>query len=173
MKLLNTKPLPRRSQLGATLPEVVFAMLILSLAVLGCIGAVTFSRVTSAKARDQAVLLDFATHYLETLRGMPFADLRPGSPVNALYNGADGAPDLRVPASPSPIRLDTSDYSVFHPGLIQLASQQPEMVVQLTERAVGGVPHDKTATVEVRCQPPLGRGSVLSLTLTLYRVKDF
>lgn len=173
MKLLRTNRLSRQRRQGTTLPEVVIATLILSLAVLSCVSAVSFSRYTSAKARDQAVLLDFATHYTETLRGLQFADLRAGSAINSLYDGQDGAPNIRVPASADPVRLDTTDYLAFHPGLAQLANQQPVMVVRLVENSVGGVPHDKTVMVEARCQAPLNRGGQLSLTLTLYRVKDF
>jgi hypothetical protein len=136
-----------------------------------CLAAITFNRVAAVKAREQAIALDFILHYLETLRGVSFSNLRPGMPINNLCDGTGGAPNIRIPTDTTFFPIDTEDYETFHPELAWLSSQRPEMQVVLSEQG-GGSPAAKLVHVEVRWQAPLGRGSTNSVQLDAFRVNE-
>ena len=81
---------------GFTVIEVVIAMLLVGVFVLASMSSMAFSRIQSAKDKDNGLLLDFATHYLELVKAKPFSELKKGSALNPLFDGTAGAPDMRI-----------------------------------------------------------------------------
>lgn len=157
---------------GFTLPEAVLTLAVLSLFVVVCMTAISFSRMTSYKAKEEAVAMGFLEHYAELVRALPFANVQPGWPLNPLLDGSDGGPAIRLPTSDDWFDLDTDDYLAFHPDLIWLASRNPQMRVILATTTVLGQPHTRHLRLEIRWDPPLGRGQRLSQRLDVIRVKD-
>ena len=157
---------------GFTLPEAVLTLAVLSLFVVVCMTAISFSRVTSYKAKEEAVAMGFLEHYAELVRALPFANVQPGWPLNPLLDGTGGGPAIRIPTSDQWFSVNTEDYLAFHPDLIWLAGRNPQMRVILTTTTVLGQPHTRHLRLEIRWDPPLGRGHPLGQRLDVIRVKD-
>jgi type II secretory pathway pseudopilin PulG len=157
---------------GFTLAEAVLALGVLSFVVVLCLSAISFSRVTSYKAKEEAVAMGFLEHYAELLRGLPFAQVLPGWPLNPLLDGTGGGPNIRLPTNDQWFDLNTDDYLAFHPDLIWLAHRNPQMRVVMTTTTVLGQPHTRHLRLEIRWDPPLGRGQPRVQRLDVIRVKD-
>lgn len=136
--------------------EVSIAMTGLVLILIACIASITFSRVAALKAKEQAIALDFLVHYLENVRGLSFAEVRPGAAINPLLNGNNGAPNIRIPTTDSPVSVETSNFRAFHPELTWLADRDPRMTVTYSQTPVGS-PRFKHLRVRLEWAPPLGR----------------
>lgn len=167
----NLKPLHPGSA-GFTLAETVIAMGALALFVVVCFSGIVFNRVTSMKAKDEAIAMDFLLHYAETVKAMPFNNVVPNFPINPLYNGVSGAITIAIPADDSWVALNTTNYETFHPDLIWLHNLNPKLKVTLETQSVGGSAHDKHLNIEVAWDAPLGRGSRTSVQVDVIRNKD-
>ncbi|MCS7089263.1 MAG: hypothetical protein RMN51_05885 [Verrucomicrobiota bacterium] len=161
-----------RRQSAFSLAEAVLTLGVLSLFVVLCVSAISFSRVTSMKAKEEAVAMGFLEHYAEMLRGLPFAHLLPGWPINPLLDGSGGGPNIRIPTNAAWFSVNTPDYLAFHPDLIWLTNRDPHARVVLTTTQVGGQPHTKHVQLELRWTAPLGLGSQRTQRLDVIRVKD-
>ena len=172
--IVRMKPIAvqKTSERGFTLPEIVVAMFLITILFVANFSALSISRMQMAKDKDYGLALDFAMHYLELARGLPFEELKNGQPVNALYNGENGAPHIVIPSSSGWYSLTNDDFLTFHPELTWLVSRNPEMSVNLTTDQVGGEDHIKTLTMQVRWDPSLRGTNDLSIRLDLVRVKD-
>ena len=84
---------------GFTLVEVLVAMTIVGVLALAGMSAMYFNRIQNYKDRERGVVLDFAMHYLETVKGLSFVDLKTGNAINSLYTGTAGSPNIRIPAT--------------------------------------------------------------------------
>ena len=157
---------------GFTVIEVVIAMLLVGVFVLASMSSMAFSRIQSAKDKDNGLLLDFATHYLELVKAKPFSELKKGSALNPLFDGTAGAPDIRIPASSSWFSISEANYTAFHPELVWLAPRNPEMRVDLITTQVDGMDHTKTLQVEFRWDAPLQQGGKLNSRMDMARFKD-
>jgi hypothetical protein len=157
---------------GFSLVEVTLSVLALSLFMAACFSSILFNRVASMKAKQEAIAMDFLIHYTESIKGLPFSNVVPGQPINPLYDGADGAPNIRIPNDSSWVRLDTDDFKTFHPDLIWVASQNPKMQVNMESVSQGGVPHDVHLNIRMAWDPPLGRNGKLQAQVDLVRIKD-
>jgi type II secretory pathway pseudopilin PulG len=164
--------LGKRSQAGFTLVEAMFSMLLVGLLFVANLSAISFCRLQMRKDKEQAIVLDFALHYLEMVRGLPFTDLQKGQPINALFDGKTGATKILLPADCTWSSLATSDYLAFHPDLTWLINQNPEMRVGITTQQVGGIDHTKHVYLEIRWDPALGRGSKVTVRMDLERATD-
>jgi len=161
-----------KAQGGFTLVEIVIALFILGILSLAVISALSFSKVQTFRDRERGIVSDFMVHYLEQVKGLPFADLAKGRPINALYDGVAGAPDVRVPSNFNWFSLNNTNYQDFHPELVWLAHRNPQMRVDLAVAQAGGVDHTKQLRVEIRWDPPLGQGAQSLARMDLVRVKD-
>lgn len=157
---------------GYTLVEAVLTLGVISLFVVVCLSAIVFCRVSAVKAKEQAIAMSFLEHYAELIRAMPFAHVAPGFPINPLFDGVGGAPNLRIPASEDWLSVATEDYLAFHPDLTWLENRDPEFRVLLQVSEVGGEPHTKHVRLEFRWRAPLGRGDRIQQSLDLIRVRD-
>ena len=91
---------------GFSLPEVMIAVVILSLFVLANFSILSFSRIQTVKDHERGIMLDFAAHYLELAKGLPFAEINGGAPINALYDGASGGTRITIPISTNWFAID-------------------------------------------------------------------
>jgi type II secretory pathway pseudopilin PulG len=156
---------------GFTLVEVAVGMAGLVFVVVACMSTITISRVSALKAKEQAIALDFLVHYLETVRGLSFDSVRPGAAINPLLNGANGSPDIRIPADSTPISVETADFRAFHPELVWLAGRDAQLTATFSETP-GGAPRFKHLEVRLQWDPPLGRGQRSSVWLDMVSVRD-
>ena len=163
---------PPRSADAFTLIEVVISISILSLLIATSFAAIVFNRLTSMKAKEEAIAMDFLIHYAENIKGLPFSQVTAGTAINPLVDGSGGAPNIRLPLNNSWIPLATTDYETFHPDLLWVHKRNPKLQVTLTPQTVNGVPHDVHLNVAMAWDAPLMRGRRLQVQLDLLRTKD-
>ncbi|MCX6999751.1 MAG: hypothetical protein NT106_05570 [Candidatus Sumerlaeota bacterium] len=105
---------------------------------------------------EQAIMLDFMQHYMEIARNQSFFNIIPGQPINFLYDGAHGAPNIRFPANANWYSLYAINFRNFHPDLEWLKAEEPEYSCTITNQVVtGGITRSKRITLQVRWRPPL------------------
>lgn len=153
---------------GYMLAEVMVAVGVVSLFMVVCFTSIMQNRSVSFKSREEAVVMDFLIHYTESLKGLPYQNVQTGKAVGTLFDGEDGAPNIRIPADGVAVSLNTSDYLAFHPDLIWIKNLDPKLKVKLTQESADV----KHVTVSVEWDSPLGRGGRLQDQLDLVRVKD-
>ncbi len=157
---------------GFSLIEVLIAVAIVGVLFLANMAAISMHRIQGHKEKELAILADFCTHYFENIRALPFDAVNGGEPVSGLYDGRDTAPDIRIPAEPEWFSIETEGYQGFHPELVALVNRDLEMRCVLSAVRVDDRPHTKHLMLELRWDPPLGRGAKLSMRMDLVRVRD-
>ncbi len=159
---------------GFTIVEVVIAAGILSVVFLATMALINFQRLQSRKAMEQAIMLDFAEHYIEIARNKPFSQIVGGTPINPLYDGQHSAPDIRFPTNSGWQSLWTTDFRNFHPDLEWFEGSSPQYKCIITNQMVGSDTRSKHIELDVRWKPPLGRGADwLSIRLDTLVYQDF
>lgn len=166
------EPLEFSASDGFSLPEVMMAVAILSLFVLANFSILSFSRIQTVKDHERGIMLDFASHYLELVKGLPFAEIKNGAPINALYDGASGGALIAIPVSTNWFAIDNLDFHSFHPDLVWLSPRNPQMSVFLETRAIAGAPHDKHIQLLLQWDAPMNLGKKQTLRMDMVRVKD-
>ena len=157
---------------GFTLVEAMIASGIMVFIVAACLSAVVFDQVSVRKAKEEAIAMDFLTHYAECIKALPFADVAPGFPINSLFNGKDGAQLITIPPSGSWISLNTTAFQTFDPDLLWLSNRNPSNQVTMTPNNVGGVLHDIEVNVKIDWDAPLAQGGRLEVQVDFLRTKD-
>lgn len=172
MKMTTDQTGANRQVAGFTIGETVMAVGILGLLVLVNFAALSMCRTTTYRVNDRCLVHDFMVHYLEQIKSLPFDQVVANQPVNGLYNGVGGVPNIRIPVSTDWFALTNADYQAFHPDLVWLSRRSPAARVTLTTTSLGGQPHDKQLSLEVRWQSQLSPGQLESRRLDLVRVRD-
>ena len=162
----------KRRLKGFTLIEAMMGVGVLALFVVACFTGIIFNRVASMKAKEEAIAMDFLVHYVEMIKALPFNEVVNGFPINPLFDGSGGAPEIIIPANNSLVALNTGDFEAFHPDLVWLHNRNPKLQVTLDTLSAGGVPHDKHLNVKLTWDAPLGRGGRQQAQLDLVRTKD-
>ena len=121
-----------RSGNGFTMPEILVAVSILAILFAVTMASLSFDRVSGYKEKELGILADFGYHYIELMKGLPFEDITPGRPINALYDGSGGSPNISIPLAATWVNLETSEYQAFHPELVWLENRNLEMRITLT-----------------------------------------
>jgi len=147
-------------------------MSVVTLMVAACLGVAFMARIQDTKTRDLGIVTDFAVHYLELVRAMEFDDLRPGAPINRLYDGAGGAPLIPIPTTAAWTPIDSAAYQAFHPDLVWLTNRSLEMKCDLVFGTNAGRLTTKHLALQLRWLPPLSVGSTQSFRLDLLRARD-
>ena len=160
------------AEAGFTLAEIMIATLVIALLTAACLLAVGFDQVAIRKAKEEAIVMDFLTHYAENVKALPFAMVVSGYPINSLYNGQGGAPRISIPPPNEWVAVDTNAFQIFDPDLLWLTGRHPQMQVALTTNVVAGVLHDVDVNLKLDWDSPLGRGGRLEVQLDLLRTKD-
>lgn len=166
-----------RPRQGYTLVEVLFATALTSIMFFAALSAITYSKVQLARDHERAIATDFAVHYIETLRGMKFDDMVPGTPLNPLYDGV-GTNEfgkrmtLRIPNSGDWVTMNATNYTAFTPDLAWLIPRNPELSLNLATTTVGGTVRTRQATLLMRWDAPLGRGGKELLRMDMLRLRD-
>jgi hypothetical protein len=155
-----------------TLAEAVLSLGIMGIFVAACLSAIVFNEVSVRKAKEEAIAMDFLTHYVENIKALPFTSVVPGFPINSLFNGANGAPLITIPQADSWVPLNTTDFQTFQPDLLWLSNRNPTMQVTLTQKNVGGLLHDIEVSVKIHWDAPLARGGRLEVRVDCLRTKD-
>ncbi len=145
---------------------------IVAVLVLANMSAIYLSRLSSYKDHDKGIVSNFMSHYLENVQAIEFDNVITNQPINGLYTGSAGTPNLRIPSSSSWISLVNTNYLTFHPDLIWITNRNPQMRVVFTTTMSGGLPHTKHLQMEVKWDPPLGFGGTITRRLDLLRVRD-
>jgi prepilin-type N-terminal cleavage/methylation domain-containing protein len=161
-----------RGIVAFTLPEVMIAVAILAFLAIATLSTLVQSQVLRTKDHDLGVMQDFAVHYLELVKGIPFNEVNARNPINALFNGTSGSPLIIIPASTNWFSVDTLDFQVFHPELVWFTNRSPQMRIVLTTNQVAGVDNSKHLQLGVRWIAPLNSGGTQSIRLDMVRVKD-
>lgn len=157
---------------GFSLPEVLIAVAILSLLVLANFSIISLSRIQTVKDHERGIMLDFGTHYLELIKGLPFDDVKTSSPVNSLYDGTAGGLLITIPAASNWFSINNANFQAFHPDLVWLSPRNPQMSVSLETGTIAGIPHDKRIQLQLQWDAPMNLGSKQTLRLDMVRVKD-
>ncbi len=116
--------------------------------------------------------MDFLTKYVETIKALPFTSVVAGTPINSLWNGADGAPLIAIPANSSWVSINTAAYQTFYPDLFWFQNRSPQLQVTLTPNVIGGVTHDIEINVKISWDPPVSRGDRQQVQVDFFRTKD-
>ena len=144
---------------GFSLTEVMISVFILAFVFIASVSLLQFHRLTSRKAQEQAVMLDFCQHYMELARNQPYDSIVAGQPINALFNGQNGTPSIVFPANDSWQSLWTTNYRTFHPDLAMMENRSPEFRCQIITQMNGTTKRARHVIVEARWIPPLERGA--------------
>jgi prepilin-type N-terminal cleavage/methylation domain-containing protein len=161
-----------RGIVAFTLPEVMIAVAVLAFLALATFSTLMQSRILRTKDHDLGVMQDFAMHYLELVKGLPFDGVKARNPINTLFDGTSGSPLIIIPASTNWFSIDTLDFQVFHPELVWFTNRSPQMRIVLTTNQVSGVDNAKHIQLGVRWVAPLNSGGTQSIRLDMVRVKD-
>lgn len=153
------KAFHRKVNQGFSLVEVIFAAGILSVIFLSSMFLIQFHRIQQQKAKEQAIMRDFCQHYMEIARQQPFFQVLPGQPINALFDGEHGAPEIRFPADDQWRTLWTEDFRNFHPDLEWLENRSPQYRCDIDHEIIAMESRSKHIELEVRWKPPLDKGS--------------
>jgi prepilin-type N-terminal cleavage/methylation domain-containing protein len=145
---------------GFSLIEVVFASGILAVVFVATMGILQFHNIQTRRAMEQAMILDLCTHYLELARNQPFYNIEPGEPINTLYDGNHGAPNIRFPITYEWQDALTIDFRNFHPDIEWFEAQSPQYKCIITDEMVGDEIRSKHINFEVRWRPPLTDGDL-------------
>lgn len=167
----------QRRQKAYTLIEMMFAIGITSVMFFAGMSAITFSKIQLMKDKERAIVSDFAVHYLEMIRGLPFDSVAAGNPINPIYDGVNATETgykiaIRVPASADWISLNTSDYQHFTPDLLKISVRNPEMSFAMDTTSVAGQVRTRHIALSVRWDSPLGNGNKNVLRMDLCRLRD-
>ena len=156
-----------RRQSGFSLVEVMGAVAVLALTFLFVLSMLSVHRIQAVKARDRAIVLDFAQHYLETARSEQFGRIVAGAPINALYGDAEGAMYITFPPDAEWVDLTEEAYGNFHPDLFWLAAREPEMRCVIHNEGLATAPSAKHIELAIRWRAPFNLGGDNWLTLQL------
>jgi hypothetical protein len=157
---------------GLTLVEALIASGIMAIVVAGSLSAILFNQVSDRKAQEEAIAMNFLSHYVETVKALPFTSVTPGQPISSLFNGVNGAPLITIPEDNSWVPLNTNSFETFSPGLLWLSNLNPAMQVTLTDHNVNGELHDIEINVKVDWDAPLGKGGRLEAQVDSFRTVD-
>ncbi len=155
-----------------TLIEAIISLGVLVFFVAACMSAIVINQVSVRKAKEQAIAMDFLTKYVETVKALPFTSVVAGTPINSLWNGANSAPLIAIPANASWVSVNTAAYQTFYPDLVWFQNRNPQMQVILTPNVVGGVTHDIEINVKISWDPPVSRGGRQQVQVDFFRTKD-
>jgi hypothetical protein len=141
--------------------------------VAACLSAIVFNQVSVRKAKEEAIAMNFLTHYVENIRMLPFTDVVPDSPISPYFNGVYPALLITIPhncsgGTNSWVSLNTTNFQTFDTDLLWLNGRNPAMQVTLTPNAG----HDIEVNVKMDWDAPLARGGRLEVQVDLLRTKD-
>jgi len=157
-----------------TLVEAMISSGIMFILVAACLSAIVFDQVSIRKAKEEAIAMDFLTHYVENIKALPFTSVVAGSPINKLFDGTI-PPDfilITIPQNNNWVSLNTTNFLTFDPDLLWLINRNPAMLVTLTPHNVSGVLHDIEINVKIDWDAPLARGGRLEVQVDFLRTKD-
>jgi type II secretory pathway pseudopilin PulG len=162
----------KRKVVAFTLVEAMITSGIMAIFVAGCLSALVFNQVADRKAKEEAIVMNFISHYVETVKALPFTSVAPGQPISSLFNGVNGAPLITIPQDNSWVPLNTTAFYTFSPGLLWLNNRNPAMQVTLTDDNVNGTLQDIEINVKVDWDAPLGKGGRLEVQADFLRTVD-
>lgn len=166
----------KRARTGFTLIEALIATGVMALFATAALMGIVFDMVSVRKAKEEAIAVDFLTHYIENLKAIPFAYLAQGQPINPLYSGdtVNGVtePSLLIPTNSSPVYLTNADYLTFHPDLWWINDRNPQLAVQFDQTSSNGVVHDIHMSMTMTWDAPLQKGRVMQVQMDVFRSKD-
>lgn len=152
--------------------EAVVSVSLMGIFVAASTSAIVTNQICSRKAKEQAIAMDFLTKYVETIKALPFTSVAAGYPINAIYNGQNGAPLIAIPANNSWVSLSTPDFQTFYPDLLWLNNRNPTMQVTFTQNSVAGSLHDIEIDCKVDWDSPLLKGARLEVQVDCLRTVD-
>ena len=154
---------------------------IMVILVAACLSAIVFDQISVRKAKEEAIVMNFLTHYVENIKALDFTQVVPGNPIGGLFDGSQGV-RIIIPNNNSWVSLNTTAFQTFDPDLgTWLSYRNPQMQVNLTSHYVGGgvggngpggVLHDIEINVKVDWDAPLAKGGRLEVQVDFLRTKD-
>jgi hypothetical protein len=162
----------KRKMAGFTLAEAVISVGLMGIFIAAAMSAIVANQVSSRKAKEHAIAMNFLTKYVENIKALPFASVAPGLPINWIYNGVGGAPLVTIPANSSWVSLSTTNFQTFYPDLVWLGNRNPMMQVTLTQNSVAGTLHDIEINVRIDWDPPLTAGGRQDVQVDVLRTAN-
>lgn len=147
----------------------MIAVMVAALFTAGVLSAIVMNQVATRKAKEEALAANFLTKYLEHLKALPFDSVLASQPINSLFNGVSGAPNIVIPADTNWVSINTTDYQTFYPDLLWVTNRNAKLQVVLTTRSVSGVVHDKEINAHMAWDSPLQKGARLEVQMDLLR----
>ena len=172
----------RKTSAGFTLVEAMTAVGIMVILVAACLSAIVFDQISVRKAKEEAIVMNFLTHYVEMIKALKFTEVVPDHAINSYFNGVSPAVLITIPHDNSWVSLNTTAFQNFDPDLgTWLSNRNPAMQVTLTPHYAGGgvggngpggVLHDIEINVKVDWDAPLAKGGRLEVQTDFLRTKD-
>jgi prepilin-type N-terminal cleavage/methylation domain-containing protein len=155
-----------------TLMEAMIALAILGICIAACLAAIITNQVCDRKAKEEAIVMNFLTKYIENIKALPFTSVAAGLPINSIYNGVGGASLIAIPANNTWVPINTTAFQTFYPDLLWLTNLAPMMQVNLTQTSVSGALQDIQIDVQVQWNAPLAKGGQLQVQVDFLRTVD-
>jgi len=161
-----------RGTAAFTIAEAMIAVGLMGIFVAASMSAILIDQISSRKAKEQSIAMDFLTKYVENIKALPFTSVARGLPINYIYNGVGGAPLITIPTNSSWVSLSTTNFQTFYPDLVWLSNRNPMMQVTLTQNSVAGTLHDIEINVRIDWDPPLAAGARQEVQVDLLRTAN-
>jgi type II secretory pathway pseudopilin PulG len=161
-----------RNIFAFSLVEVTIALGLLGIFTGACLLSIVTNQVCDAKAKEEAIAMNFLTKYVENIKGLPFQFVAAGLPINSIYDGAEGAPLIVIPTNNLPVSLNTTGFQTFYPDLLWLTNLNPMMQITMTPNSSNGILHDIEINAKVMWNSPLGKGGALQVQVDFLRTAD-
>ena len=155
-----------------TLVEAMIASGIMVILVAACLSAIVFDQISVRKAKEEAIAMNFLTHYVEMIKALKFTEVVPDHAINSYFNGVSPAPLITIPPTGSWVPLNTTAFQTFDPDLLWLKNRNPAMLVTLTPHNISGVLHDIEVNVKIDWDAPLAKGGRLEVQVDFLMTKD-
>jgi hypothetical protein len=155
----------RRGAAAFTLVDAMMASGIMTIFVGACLTAIFVNQISVRKCKEEALVMDFLTKYVENVKALPFDSVAPGLPLSGLYS-------ITIPANTNWVSLTNLNYLQFHSELGWLQNRNPQLQVEVKPRSVSGTVHDKIITLKCDWDPPLKKGRQLEVQVDFLRTVD-
>jgi hypothetical protein len=162
----------RRGIAAFTLAEAVISVGLMGIFVAASMSAIIADQISSRKAKEHAIAMDFLTKYVENIKALPFTSVAAGLPINSIYDGVGGAPLVTIPTKSAWVSLSTTNFLTFYPDLVWLNNRNPMMLVTLTQNTVAGYLHDMEINVKVDWDAPLAAGGRQEVQVDILRTAN-
>jgi prepilin-type N-terminal cleavage/methylation domain-containing protein len=155
---------------GFSMVETLVSVLILGIVFSAGMSAIAFSRLARHDQMERSIMTGFALHYAELLRAVPFSDLKPGQPLNSMFDDKAHGIFLGLPPNGEWQSITNATLLQFHPELVWIRELDPRLKMEMVPSSANPQ-NQKEIRLTVDWVRPLAAARS-HLDLNLVRVKD-